>query len=1076
MLDKWEPNLDYDKILLQSFKANLSLVVSDDPRIALASILANTYFIENPSQLIDKWIGMLMSSAVSGQLHEAVRSVYKELEIIDLQKISNSERFYMWTSNDFPPVNVTREENVNNAVITGQRPTVAHLRNGFFAYRPIFKSIHKEIELWIDGKNKQLLFNIPVFWISGCSGSGKSVALLHALSYRKQANPSRVILWLRNRIDLIDKAVYFSQRYLAEERELIIAFDDPYTHGNLDDLEHKIDDIIQICSALKEKYPNSSFPSLICCGPHEQSIMFREALADYIELNTTEIPTNTENEVSHFRNWFKERTGRLDLPVSSDKHVLMVQMFFEWQVGSSIDVFSARLKKRLQNMMQPNAQKSVFSIVAEVLALNRLYALYPYAEIEYVSRKYLEVGQALDILIEKESHFSLVPELGGIRLTHPHLADAIYSSWFRGEECKRSRQVHLYNGIKAWLQYGKTPSSKFSALWAISRLLSDISDNSLSGRLHLIHNDLIILLQQLYKEECAYSTAPLTDYPVWVNIVIYLGLRLDPSPVVILRNELIQANPETKGFRLSCHTLLQYANAKKNKDRRVVEDILSQHRNWRGWPHVALDYIYKFGLLTIKDLLIEYIKTSWKSVFAKRIIMRCFVSQESSVFLREIAFCWLQQADTSDSSWPAIFTEFVDLFGFCSSSSSMGLDFLRQHHCHPSWSHVWERLYAVYPEEKYLTIAKDWLLTSDQNISGWTHTLERLINATGKDDQILSLSRKWLDNNVNSDSYFYILSSLLRKEGSDKAELLKLGNNWILSHSDEKFIVEPFRILYKYAGNNESMLNAAIVLMTKNEGRTAWPEIFVATVLKNENNKKLIEMGIEWLKCNSKSKQWLGVFCSLFRGENRTQEIFDIGKKWLIDLPDKKYFHGMFSQLIEVDPSDSELVLLGKYWLARNPYENAWPNIFLRITLSGNLDDEFYCIGERWLNEEINPEIMGDVYYALLTYNSKLELLEYGRNWLRSNLSNQGWSKILYAVTMHSDLSYENLDYILPTVVRYCEDESLSDPFLICAISKIRPLLEKLNCKLSERARKELLLVEEHHLCYESLLLMADNN
>jgi hypothetical protein len=210
--------------------------------------------------------------------------------------------------------------------------------------------------------------------------------------------------------------------------------------------------------------------------------------------------------------------------------------FFEWAIGQPISEFAQRLRKRLEGMMRVDVSPSVFDVVAKVLALNRLYAIFPAKAIDEDLNRNADLGSAFDRLMLSDDHFQFAPQDEGYRLIHPHLANAIYTAWFGRPEQKRHRKAHLEAGIEAALKHGTSPSNRFAPLWAISRATSDrgrVSDD-MPQRLAQIETELRELLAALYKRHFATSVNKLAELPVWTDLDAQLELALAPSPINLI--------------------------------------------------------------------------------------------------------------------------------------------------------------------------------------------------------------------------------------------------------------------------------------------------------------------------------------------------------------------------------------------------------------------------------------------------------------------------------------------------------------------------------------------------------------
>ena len=88
---------------------------------------------------------------------------------------------YIWRDIDRPPSQIT-----SGKVLTGEQPLPSNLRDGYFAPRPdVYNDLaEKFFQWWRDYHQAgDCSLRLPIFWISGRSGSGKSVALLHLLAH-----------------------------------------------------------------------------------------------------------------------------------------------------------------------------------------------------------------------------------------------------------------------------------------------------------------------------------------------------------------------------------------------------------------------------------------------------------------------------------------------------------------------------------------------------------------------------------------------------------------------------------------------------------------------------------------------------------------------------------------------------------------------------------------------------------------------------------------------------------------------------------------------------------------------------
>jgi hypothetical protein len=189
-------------------------------------------------------------------------------------------------------------------VLTGQQPDLRKLRGGYFADRRLYDELAREALEWISAEQQpgREALGIPVLWIAGRSGSGKSVALLHLLS-RLNEEGVGPILWLGQGVELLPDAVRRLPGLAAPGEQIILAMDDPYAPRTQQDGEHWR-------SALRtlQLRPEARPPLIICCGLTDQARGLNEDFGADVGLHITKIP-NRLDDLTELRAWYSRRTG-----------------------------------------------------------------------------------------------------------------------------------------------------------------------------------------------------------------------------------------------------------------------------------------------------------------------------------------------------------------------------------------------------------------------------------------------------------------------------------------------------------------------------------------------------------------------------------------------------------------------------------------------------------------------------------------------------------------------------------------------------------------------------------------------
>src|SRR6185437_8996424 len=191
---------------------------------------------------------------------------------------------YLLSAGDRPPASPQR-----GGVLTGQQPTLEHLRHGFFAPRPAVTERLRSLFLsWLEDRDPpEGTAAIPVFWIGGRSGSGKSIALIQLLTELRGGgwNP---MLWLGERSRLLPDAARWLRDSFDLDAPPLIGLDDPYApafsrNESWDSFLSELHDDAQGPGA------GSQLPILVCCGPTEQAEMLQRDFEDSLEVKVVEL-------------------------------------------------------------------------------------------------------------------------------------------------------------------------------------------------------------------------------------------------------------------------------------------------------------------------------------------------------------------------------------------------------------------------------------------------------------------------------------------------------------------------------------------------------------------------------------------------------------------------------------------------------------------------------------------------------------------------------------------------------------------------------------------------------------------
>jgi hypothetical protein len=998
-IERWQPSEPAAPGDVTRFIQRLAIDLSPEPRQQLAVHLVNAFGVDDPFARVDRWLGRLLSDPSPDGLDQSCRDVFIELSGLQAGAREREHLFHIWSELDRPPSSPELEPDENRATLTGQTPDRKHLIEGRFARRWFYDGICDDAETWLGPRGRRNDGRLSSYWIAGRSGAGKSVALLHLLADLHERDRERVIIWLHQQADRMADAVRWARPFFAEGMEVILAADDPFTPERYQRVTVAIERVQREFDSIVVAYPEALRPALLLCGPTEQGQAFEDDLADRVVVKSFTLQPETRRDFEELKAWYTQRTGRTHLPVGDTEDVLIVQLFFEWATGQPLAAFAQRFRKRLQGLSGRASSRSIFDLVAEILALNRLYALFPTEAVNRELEADPEIGRAFDRLRDLELHFTFDAEWNGFRLTHPHLANAIYTAWFGRDDDRRQRKKHLRAGIEAALATGSTPQQRFAPLWAISRLAwARRAPGDAAQRIELIKAEMHELLTEIYASNFSLPPNPLSELPVWVSLDALLELSLTPSPLNSLKAAVEGAPIEARGLRLSCHMLLQQHEVYR-EGVGAVRDLLNRYRHWIEWPAVAADYLAKVGSAGIEDSLRDFVSREWMRAPARSLVRSVLVRGESGY--HAIALSWLEAAPSTEPMWSGVLTQLIDRSGLCEQSAALGWQLLRSLPEDPSWSHVWERLHEQSAEERERLeeVAEHWLEIAPPDISGWDRVWEALwARAGGHSEKLRRGGLKWLDDvSSGHGSWQFIWGKLWTACGGTDEQLRVRGRRWLDEASSEHGSwTYMWETLWQGRTGDEDLSARGRRWLDEVPGahrswKYVWDELWKASSGKDG---ELYASARRWLaEAPASDPSWQFLWQDLWRAANhddpdRRSELRTIGRDWMAVAPvDHQSWGYMWVCLWEDAPGDADLVERGERWLYQAPVAHlSWAAVWKRLwDASGKRDPGLLAHARRWLNEAPaeHPswrEVWADLRGA--EGSDEAELLARARQWL----------------------------------------------------------------------------------------------
>lgn len=952
--------------------AAVSVNVYPDPENRIYSLLVNKLNAPEPVTLFYRWLGGMMAAAGKttpeerrAALEQSAKSIWEDL--VELEQAGELRGgAYLWSPTDRPPDQVREGK-----VLKGKQPTVAHLRKGFFADRPdVLGRVRARFERWLAERAKaEVQTTVPMFWIGGRSGSGKSALLLQFLSSLQEEGTGPV-LWLSNKNERLAEAARWAREAFQSERPPVMGIDDPYAPDGPRDLVWG--------RFLAELTPNleagegEGVPILVCAGPSEQAEAFARDFSSDFDIEVVELEREQPEELARLRGWYEERTGA-EAPGPEDGNVLLVQLFFEWQTGERLDEFAQRFRRRLEEADRQAEDGDLVSALAEVLALNRIYVGYPPEDM----RQRLSPSQA-DVLqrLQEEEHIAIDEEQGrsGVWMGHPHLANEIYEAWFPRQTADNQRRDHFVAASRACLRSGERAAEMMAPIRAVAQALEADSD-ILRGR---VDPEFVAALPELYV--AARETEPempIDQLSLWIEVQRVADVSFDPDPLEDVLPRIEPSLCEDPSAARLCETLIssfdRWPAAQREQLAAAITDLLARMPDWPGWPRVAAAAARTHAMPGLADLLDRWLELR----------------------LARHASGWVQQAA-------------LEAYPDDPRFEAHALRLLREHPKHPAWGRTWVTLWGRRPGEELVDIAIEWLRVNDADRSWtfvWRALFDSVTDAKAK-ERVAETGLKWLEANQEHAGWAVVLDALW-DEYSPRLD--ELGRAWLEEADVNR---EAFGIVWCTLWDSgykppEFRRAGEAALRRMSTSLRAWERV-LACLVSEDASDEVWEVGMRWAEtAGVDDRAWGGMLPALLDGASDREDgdafrdLILIGQRFLRGADAS---HPGWSRVFCAiwDGKDEELGALARDWVEElSAARPGWTFVWGRLWEAGP-EEWLAHLALRWLRENAGANRWNHIWALLCEEGPEaypsfdLEgLLDLGEHRLAETRSGAaGWSYI----------------------------------------------------------------------------------
>ncbi|MBS1695282.1 MAG: hypothetical protein JST91_24010 [Actinobacteria bacterium] len=773
----------------------LTIDTHGDPLGELCSTLSREFAVANPRALVDRWMRHIADDAAgrTGLTTTIVESLAEApTENLPFVVLSAGDREPDCTLSDA------------TGFLVGEQPTLTHLRNGYFAPRDDIDALVGTFVAWHEEVMSDSLAassgSVPVCWIAGSSGSGKSILILQLLA-RLNAQAGTTVLWLGNAIERLDEATRFAKR-LTVDRHVFIGLDDPFVSG--DDGAACWKSALAELAQLRHRGDVGRLPVLVCCGTGEQLETFRRTCGSDAVLSVHVQGPPTATGLESLREWFFARTGKDANIYHGSDSVLPAQLFFEWSKREGIASFAGRFRARVTAMAPETA-----NFVETVLGLNRIYVGYPREAMQALSPGVLDdLGR-----LENDQHFAFGDSgRQGYWLSHPHLADILYNSWFPAETYRNTRAAHLRELLVASVAADPDGRSYRRILLALSAGAGTADEAQGSGVGRVDPGELALVASAAARAATdVHPALAASALAAWMYLEAVAPGAFDGwSPRAVAVDRLVRDDTDRTAAMSVINALVATGGP---AELRVAHDFAARDVVWNGWADVMSSLLDRLDAQLVDSLVLG--------------IEKC-PSDQDRIDLLARALRRFPDAD----QLRALARRLLDTDPARDTATSLG--------------RIARAMLDGAPADRGAAI--DWIARRVRPENG-----QILADAHRRDGAVTALfepTRLWL---------------LKFPEQPAAGELFASTLTWA-KLADNDFRTALKRHLASRDLGDESPLVAKIIaLASANGGRRQWSYVYQGCLENLPSSRRLRDVGLRWLEKNRGSEAWQGIWTSIAR-------------------------------------------------------------------------------------------------------------------------------------------------------------------------------------------------------------------
>lgn len=910
-------------------------------------------------------------------------------------------------------------DSLSKTIIVGQTPGFHHLREGCFKHRErIFTEAWNSLSEWIERDNirtQPTKNKMPVFWISGRSGDGKSVLFLQLIGNLIQTYPLKTILFLRTHEELFQLLLKTStnEKLTSQKSEtILVCLDDLYNiSGDVVDWEERIDSILS---------QNIPAVSILTTGPKEKLFLCRKNMRNVFEVSNYTVPPPLRKEYQEFSDWYQARTGESrEIARFTITEPLLVQFIFQLVGNTTLPEFARRFKKRLSDL-------DFFETARIIIALNALDISAPLTLFSsHEDRDVLEW-----LIAEKTLQLSNITSFSEknlelVRLAHSQIAWALLTEWYEmPTNISKSLARDLIKSVEL---DARDDVSLFRII--IQRLRNThFADKDAKSSDYSSKANHYELFKEMY--EIAFSkfglkpTEPI--FLEWLEtIYCFPSLKLRPDPIEICRNALNQAllAPNIHGIAAAWLWLIseQLPQEKEVRNRKAVQKFLLQYPDNIGIGHGLQKIILhaekiKLVIRVIKKWLAENPSNPQTVDFIPSLLNKV----QYDIGLKLPVVRWIDN-NPNDRYVPMLYKSLVKASPRNGIIISRTIKWITENEMHPECGDVCATLIRNNPTIKRVyKCVIEWLQNHLDNESSHCLIISLLRVRTRK-RPIIEYALDWLDNNPYHDDTLLLTGALIKaapsyesviqkalqcilqnqysescwilvtslvKANPYTSQIRETAAEWIIRNKNNNKLGANLSTIAKACSFDENIVKAILVWLSLNFDCPSSYFVLVPLVKARPHDDIIVEQALCWVEKHPRHEMVFFPLATLLKSRRNKQEVIDLALDWISSNNSHKGAPFLIKSLLYTNIKTSVKTRISCDWIQANISCKEVPDLLIMLSRLCPNESEVNQLCERWLSSQSKRS---DIYKRfikemILVSRGAPKWIELGKDCLKRSL------------------------------------------------------------------------------------------